>query len=77
MKNELTDYIKSEVTRYLDFELTPDDYKTSFTDLGLNSMDLMELSFNIEKKFNLELEINEITGIINLEEFIGIVHKNA
>lgn len=44
-------------------------------DLGADSLDLVELSMEMEKEFNLHFEDVDLEKIVTVQDFITLIHK--
>lgn len=71
--------IKNEMVRYLSesYGWTEEEILGAqrFDDLGLDSLSLYSLVEECESKFNIELEINDITDIDSPERFIKYISE--
>jgi acyl carrier protein len=48
----------------------------SWKDLNLTSLDSMELIFNIEDKYHLEIPDEEYPNLVNFEKLVAYMEKN-
>ena len=50
---------------------------TSLSELGLNSLDLVEITFEIEDKFNIEFTSSEITDLETIKDVIDLIDRKT
>lgn len=62
------DKVKEVLAEYVDTEITLD---TSFEDLGIDSLDMLDMVMKVEEELNVEIELNpSIKTVGNLVELI-------
>lgn len=50
------------------------DANTPFGELGLDSLDIVEMLVEVERKFNIELTDQEYATVKNVEDIIAKIH---
>ncbi|MDR3218231.1 MAG: acyl carrier protein [Dysgonamonadaceae bacterium] len=50
-------------------------YNTRISDLGFDSLELLELISYIEKKYFIEIKLSEINGQLSMQEFIELINN--
>lgn len=53
-------------------EFTPD---TSFKDLGLDSLDLVDLVFEMEEEIGVQFEDDELTSLKTVQDLLDLIAK--
>jgi acyl carrier protein len=56
---DATSDIVVEVEQYLDKKITDSDYDMTLKELGLDSLDVMDFVFSLEKKMNIQAKIED------------------
>lgn len=65
-KDEIFKYIKTKTNKNF-------DENTIIRDLGLDSIDMIEMIADFEEKFNLIIPTDKINGIKTIKDFLNIV----
>ncbi len=69
--NEVKETIVRIIAEYLDKDTSEISTSESFTDIGLDSLDIMELVMQIQEELDCKIELSqEITNIDKLTELI-------
>ncbi len=69
--NEVKETIVRIIAEYLDKDASEISTTESFTDIGLDSLDIMELVMQIQEELDCKIELSqEITNIDKLTELI-------
>ena len=69
---EIKETITRIIAEYLDKDQSEVSTSESFSDIGLDSLDIMELTMQIEEELDTKVELNqEITNIDKLAELIA------
>jgi acyl carrier protein len=71
MKNYILQRIEEEIA----YKPKPSDYDVPFTDLGLDSLDLTTLIFDIQQEFDIEIDSDEYTKIDTINSLFKIIEK--
>lgn len=50
---------------------------TVLTDLGLDSLDLVDIALEIEDKLNLNFTSNELTKIVTIKDVISLIERKT
>lgn len=75
---ELTDTLTGIVADYLGIDKENVKTDENFTDMGFDSLDLMDMLMQVEEKFDVKLNITEDTN--NIEKLASLIEetkKNA
>jgi acyl carrier protein len=67
-----------DIQQYLDKILSEKmvlSYNTRISDLGFDSLELLELISYIEKKYFIEIKLSEINGQLSMQEFIELINN--
>ena len=68
-----SDMVRKIISEYADVtHLKEDD---SLETIGLNSLDIVEISAKIEENFNIELMSEEIIGIRTMKDIVSLIEK--
>lgn len=68
-----SDMVRRIISEYADVtHLKEDD---SLETIGLNSLDIVEISAKIEENFNIELMSEEIIGIRTMKDIVSLIEK--
>ena len=68
-----SDMVRKIISEYADVtHLKEDD---SLETIGLNSLDIVEISAKIEENFNIELMSEEIIGIRKMKDIVSLIEK--
>lgn len=61
------------------FEVNPDDVKgeSSFDALGLDSLDVVELSVRVEDAYGIDIEEDDLEGVQTINDAIDVVLKKV
>jgi len=67
----MTERIAEIIAEYMDKDAADIDVNATFSDIGLDSLDIMELVMNIEEEFDCKIELSqELNTITKLAEYI-------
>ena len=68
-----SEMVRKIISEYADVtHLKEDD---SLETIGLNSLDIVEISAKIEENFNIELMSEEIIGIRTMKDIVSLIEK--
>ena len=65
--------VKGIIARHIDISNISDD--VLLENAGLNSLDIVEISAEIEEAFNLELTSDEIIGIKTIRDIVCLIEQ--
>ena len=51
--------------------------ETLLSSLGLNSLDLVEITLEIEDSFNIDFTSNEITNLVTVKDVIDLIERKT
>ncbi|GAB2912261.1 MULTISPECIES: acyl carrier protein [unclassified Streptomyces] len=60
-----------------DVVLTPESMDVAFTDLGYDSLALLETAAAVQQRYGVTLSDEEVTGITTPREFLDLVARTA
>lgn len=60
-------------TEWIDMELAEKEESRLDSDLGLDSLDRIEICMNVERKFGIEINDDEVTGIGTVGDVINLL----
>lgn len=72
---EIINTIKSIMSNKIDVSNLTEDTKLS--SLGLNSLDLIEITLEIEDEFHIEFTSSEITGFVTIKDVIKLIERKT
>ena len=59
IKNKIINFLKEEFINYSDFEISGVNLDTNLVEIGLDSLDLIEITMDLEHEFEIEIDDNE------------------
>lgn len=75
----ILNYLKEEVLEnyvFNDVEIQDINRESLLkTDLGLDELDLLEITLDLEDKFDVLIDDNEISGMVNIGDMIDLILK--
>lgn len=75
----ILNYLKEEVLEnyvFNDFEIQDINRESLLkTDLELDELDLLEITLDLEDKFDVLIDDNEISGMVNIGDMINLILK--
>jgi acyl carrier protein len=76
IRRELGGIVQRAVARKIDIGVVPDDARLR-DDLGVGSLDVMEIIYSIEDAFGIELEDREVLSLVKVGDVIDLVQKKV
>ena len=68
----MTERIAEIIAEYMDKDVAEINVEDTFSDIGLDSLDIMELVMNIEEEFDCKIELSqELNTIQKLADYIA------
>lgn len=64
-------YLKEEFINYSDFELNGVNLDTDLDEIGLDSLDLIEIAMDLEHEFTIDISDNEVSTWNKVEDIIN------
>jgi|AntRauMFilla1563_2_1112583.scaffolds.fasta_scaffold12984_3 acyl carrier protein len=71
----MKEYLLQRIEEEISYKPELSDYDVSFTDLGLDSLDLTSLIFDFQQEFDVDIESDEYTQIDTINSLFKIVEK--
>lgn len=60
INNRIINFLKEEFINYSDFEISGVNLDTNFDEIGLDSLDLIEITMDLEHEFEIEIDDEEV-----------------
>ena len=74
-KNKIIDFLKKEFINYSDFELNGVNLDTELNEIGLDSLDLIEIAMDLEHEFTIDIYDDEVNAWNKVEDIINCTLK--
>lgn len=74
-KNKIIDFLKKEFINYSDFELDGVNLDTELNEIGLDSLDLIEIAMDLEHEFTIDIYDDEVNAWNKVEDIINCTLK--
>ena len=72
-KSKIIDFLKKEFINYSDFELDGVNLDTELNEIGLDSLDLIEIAMDLEHEFTIDIRDDEVEDIVNVGGLVKLV----
>ena len=74
-KSKIIDFLKKEFINYSDFELNGVNLDTELNEIGLDSLDLIEIAMDLEHEFTINIRDDEVNAWNKVEDIINCTLK--
>ena len=74
-KSKIIDFLKKEFINYSDFELNGVNLDTELNEIGLDSLDLIEIAMDLEHEFTIDIRDDEVNAWNKVEDIINCTLK--
>ena len=75
IKNKIINFLKEEFINYSDFELSGVNLDTDLSEIGLDSLDLIEITMDLEHEFEIEIDDDEVYAWQTPNDIVNTVLK--
>ena len=75
IKNKIINFLKEEFINYSDFELSGVNLDTRLDEIGIDSIDLIEIGMDLEHEFEIEIDDDEAYGWNTPNDMVNTVLK--
>ena len=74
-KNKIINFLKEEFINYSDFEISGVNLDTDLSEIGLDSLDLIEITMDLEHEFKIEIDDDEVYAWQTPNDIVNTVLK--
>lgn len=75
IKNKIINFLKEEFINYSDFEISGVNLDTDLDEIGLDSLDLIEITMDLEHEFEIEIDDDEVYAWQTPNDIVNTVLK--
>lgn len=75
IKNKIINFLKEEFINYSDFELSGVNLDTRLDEIGIDSIDLIEIGMDLEYEFEIEIDDDEAYAWQTPNDIVNTVLK--
>lgn len=75
IKNKIINFLKEEFINYSDFEISGVNLDTDLDEIGLDSLDLIEITMDLEHEFEIEINDDEVYAWQTPNDIVNTVLK--
>ena len=70
-KSKIIEFLKKEFINYSDFELNGVNLDTELNEIGLDSLDLIEIAMDLEHEFTIDIYDDDVNAWNKVEDIIN------
>ena len=74
-KNKIINFLKEEFINYSDFEISGVNLDTNLVEIGLDSLDLIEITMDLEHEFEIEINDDDVYAWQTPNDIVNAVLK--
>lgn len=74
-KNRIINFLKEEFINYSDFEISGVNLDTDLDEIGLDSLDLIEITMDLEHEFEIEINDDDVYAWQTPNDIVNAVLK--
>lgn len=75
IKNKIINFLKKEFINYSDFEISGVNLDTDLVEIGLDSLDLIEITMDLEHEFEIEINDEDVYSWQTPNDIVNAVLK--